>query len=211
MLTPTKKKVIDFINLYIEKKKVSPSLENIRKGLRLKSVSTIHQHVKELEESGYLQKESGRHRSIKVSKQEEMVSIPLLGTIAAGEPIEAIQEKESIAISKNKIPNSGDVYALRVSGNSMVEENINDGDIVLIKQQITAENGQRVVGLTDNHKTILKRYYKRHGMIRLQSENKDTEPIIIRNNRNFVIQGVVIDVIKNPASIEFIKRLYWIK
>ena len=104
MLTSSKKRVLDFINSYTKKREVSPSLEDIRKGLRLKSVSTIHQHVKELEEHGYLRKESKRHRSIEISTRKDMVQVPLLGTIAAGQPIEAIEiSDETITIAKDEI------------------------------------------------------------------------------------------------------------
>lgn len=201
MLTPTKKKVLDFIGSYSKKNGLSPSLQEIRKGLKLKSVSTIHQHVNELEESGYLKKENGRHRSIEILKNEAMVRIPLLGIIAAGEPIEAIREKEMIAVPKSKIPSSSEVYALRVVGNSMIDENINNGDIVLVRQQETAENGQRVVALIDNHEATLKKFYKEKGYIRLQPANKDMEPIILRKNKDLSIQGIVLDVIRSNNTI----------
>ena len=123
-----------------------------------------------------------------------------LGTISAGQPIEAIQEKELIAVPKNKLPNSGDVYALRVSGNSMIDENINDGDIVLVRQQETAENGEKVVALIDNHNVTLKKYYHEKGYIRLQPANKNMEPIIIRSGKDISIQGVVLDVIREEGS-----------
>jgi SOS regulatory protein LexA len=126
-----------------------------------------------------------------------MVKIPLLGTIAAGQPIEAIQDKEMIAVPKSKIPRSAEVYALRVVGNSMVDENINDGDIILVRRQETAENGQKVVALIDNYEATLKKYYRERGHIRLQPANKNMEPIILRNGRDFAIQGIVLDVIRD--------------
>ena len=129
-----------------------------------------------------------------------LVKIPLLGTIAAGQPIEAIQIKEMIAVPKSKIPASSEVYALRVVGSSMVDENINDGDIVLVKQQETAKNGQKVVALIDNHEATLKKFYKERGQIRLQPANKNMEPLIFRDGRDVFIQGIVLDVIREEGA-----------
>src|SRR3989338_1044238 len=122
MLTPRQKQILDFITAYIKKRNFAPSLEEIKKHLRLRSVSNIHQHIEALENKGLLQKLKNQPRGVEITKSEQMVKIPLLGTIAAGQPIEAIQEKESKAIPKNKISNSVGVYALRVSGVSMIDE-----------------------------------------------------------------------------------------
>ena len=196
MLTPTKQKVLKFINTYTEKKGFSPTLEEMRKGLRLSSISTIHQHVRELESSGHLLKKSKLHRSIEISKNERMIKIPLFGTISAGQPIEAIQDREIIAVPKSKLPDSSETYALRVVGNSMIDENINDGDIILVKHQETAENGQKVVALIDNNEVTLKKFYKEKGQIRLQPANKTMAPLIFKNSKDISIQGIVIDVIR---------------
>jgi len=200
MLTKRQKEVLDFIKKYSEKRGYAPSLEEIQKHFKLASVSTAHFHVNKLRDSGYLDKSENKARAISISSNEPLVRIPLLGTIAAGEPIEAIQEKETIAIPKSKMPKGGDVYALRVLGTSMIDENIKDGDVVLIKQQDTAENGERVVALIDNHEATLKKFYQERGHIRLQPANKTFEPIIIRKDRDIKIQGVVLDVIRNLNS-----------
>ncbi len=200
MLTKRQKEVLDFVESYSQKKGYAPSFEEIRKRLKLASVSTVHFHISKLKEGGYLGKIENRARAISITSKEPMVKIPLLGTIAAGQPIEAIQQKEMIAIPKSKIPSSSEVYALRVVGNSMIDENINDGDIVLVRQQETAENGQKVVALIDNHEATLKKYYREHGYIRLQPANKNMEPIILRNGRDFSIQGIVLDVIREEGA-----------
>jgi SOS regulatory protein LexA len=205
MLTKRQKQVLDFIKKYIDKYDYAPSLEEIKKYLRLSSVSTAHYHVKALQDIGYLQKEINQPRAIDIIGHETMIKIPFLGTIAAGRPIEAIQEKEMIAIPTSKLPHSANVYALRVVGNSMIDENINDGDVVLVKHQETAENGQKVVALIDNHSATLKKYYRTRGHIRLQPANKNMEPMIFRNGRDVSIQGIVLDVIKamptSPSKI----------
>jgi len=203
MFTKKQKKVLDFIEDYQRKKKYSPSLEEIRKQFKFASVSTAHFHVSRLESLGYLKRRHNKPRSIEIVKKETMVNIPLLGLIAAGQPIEAIENREeTIAVPQNKLSGPGEFYALRVVGNSMVDENINDGDIILVKQQSVAENGQKVVALIDNYEATLKKFYKERGYYRLQPANKTIEPITIKKDREFAIQGIVIDVIKNEGELQ---------
>jgi site-specific DNA-methyltransferase (adenine-specific) len=202
MLTKRQKEVIDFVGSYSQKKGYPPSFEEIRKRLKLASVSTVHFHISKLKEGGYLGKIENKARTISINSKEPMVKVPLLGTISAGQPIEAIQVKEMMAVPKSKLPQSSEVYALRVIGDSMIDENINDGDVVLVKQQETAENGERVVALIDNHEATLKKFYQERGNIRLQPANKTFEPIIIRKDRDIKIQGIVIDVIKNEEELQ---------
>lgn len=207
MITKRRKQVLDYITSFRKKKGYSPALEEIRKHFKLASVSTAHFHVRKLQELGLLERQYNKPRSIDIYENEVMVNIPLLGLIAAGQPIEAIQNKETIAVPQNKLPRSGEFYALRVIGNSMIDENINDGDIILVKQQSVAENGQKVVALIDNYEATLKKIYKEKGYIRLQPANKTIEPIIIKKDREITIQGIVIDVIKNEEELQAEKIL----
>lgn len=203
MITKRLKQVLDFIEGYRKKKKYSPSLEEIRRRFKLASVSTAHFHVKRLEELGYLNKQKNQPRAIDVYEKEQMVKVPILGMIAAGQPIEAIENREeTIAVPKSKLPHTGEIYALRVVGNSMVDENINDGDIILVKQQSVAENGQKIVALIDNYEATLKKFYNEKGHIRLQPANKKIEPMIIKKNQAIEIQGIVVDVIKSEGFEE---------
>ena len=196
-LTKRQKQIYDYTKSYINRKGFSPTLEEIKKHFRLSSLSTIHQHIGVLADKGFITKDDNSARGISlIGKTGKLVKIPLLGTIAAGQPIEAIQQNESIAVPKSKIPNHGEVYALRVAGNSMIDENINDGDVVLVKHQTTAENGQKVVALIDNQEATLKKFYKERGHIRLQPANKNIEPIIIDKGTPIAIQGVVLDVVQ---------------
>ena len=208
MITKRQKEIIDFIKSYSNKKGYSPSLEEIRSYFRLSSVSTIHFHITKLKKAGYLDQQKNKARSISVPERTSWVKIPLLGTIAAGEPIEAIQDNEFISIPRAKISKKGEIYALRVVGNSMIDENIRDGDIVLVRQQETAEDGQRIVALIDNCEATLKKIYRERDYIRLQPANNSYEPIIVRKDRDIKIQGVVIDVIQNEKNLqaESIKR-----
>ncbi len=201
-ITKKQKEALDFIGGYKKKKGYAPSLEEIKKHLGLSSVSTAHHHVKALEGLGYLSREENQPRGIDVFQSEQMIQIPLLGTIAAGMPIEAMETKEIIAIPRSRLPRSlGNIYALKVVGNSMIDENINDGDIVLVRHQSTADNGEKVVALIDNHEATLKTFFKERGQVRLQPANKKMEPIIVRSgNTGFAIQGVVLGVIKRKAD-----------
>jgi len=201
MLTKKQKNILDYIENFIQENDYSPSLEEIKNNFQLSSIATVHEHVKNLKEKGYLNKNASQQRAIKISRKENLVRIPLLGTIAAGQPLTLFNvAKETIAIPKSKLPRSSEIYALRVIGNSMIDENINDGDIVLVKHQATAENGQKVVALIDNDSATLKKFYKEKGHIRLQPANKGMEPIIIRKDRDFAIQGIVIDVIHEEIN-----------
>ncbi len=211
MVTKRQKQILDFISKFIAKNDYSPTLEEIKDHFGLSSVATIHEHLQKLKDGGYLDRPENQPRSINITGHETMVKIPLLGTIAAGQPIEAIENKETIAIPQSKLPRSSEIYALRVIGNSMTDENINDGDIVLVKHQETAENGQKVVALIDNHEATLKKYYREKGYVRLQPANKNMEPLIFRNGRDISIQGIVIDVIRNEMMSPQIFEKYEIK
>jgi len=211
-LTKRQKQIYDYTESYINKKGLSPTLEEIKRHFRLSSLSTIHQHIGVLADKGFITKDDNSARGISlIEKTAKLVKIPLLGTIAAGQPIEAIQEKETIAVPQSKLPQGGAFYALRVVGNSMIDENINDGDVVLVRQQETAENGQKVVALIDNHEATLKKFYRERGHIRLQPANKSMEPLIFRNGRDVSIQGIVLDVVSNPKPATFTKKLRWMK
>ncbi len=196
MLTPRLKQIWDFVAETLSKKNIAPTEREVAHKFKI-SPSTVHEHLESLRIKGYLKKVKGRARGLNILKSPTtLIRIPLLGIIAAGSPIEAIQNKETIAVPKSKIPSSSEVYALRVVGNSMVDENINDGDIVLVRQQETAKNGQKVVALIDNHEATLKKFYKEGKHIRLQPANKTMKPLIFRNGRDVSIQGIVLDVIR---------------
>lgn len=195
MLTKRQKQVLDFIRSYKDRRDYAPSLEEIKKHLRLSSVSTAHYHVESLKNMGYLRKEENQPRALDVFSEQKLVQIPILGTIAAGSPIEAIEDKENIAVPQFKIKNSQYYFALRVQGESMLDENINNGDIVIVKSQPTADNGQKVVALINNREVTLKKIYKEKGHARLEPANPQFKPIIVPYG-NIQIQGIVVDIIK---------------
>jgi len=193
-LTPKQKKVLDFITSFVDKNGYAPSLKEIAKHFRLKSVSTIHQFINALEKKGYLSKTQHKQRAIEPVIEE--IEIPLYGYIAAGEPIEAIPNPEPIKIPKSMLSKYGLHYALKVKGESMIDEGIHDGDTVIIRRQETAENGERVVALINGNQVTLKKIYKENGYIRLQPANQALKSIIIEPDTELIIQGVVIDTIK---------------
>src|SRR3990167_943684 len=191
MLTKRQKQFLDFITAFSQKHGFAPSFAEMKKRFKLRSLSTIHQHISALEQKGMLERTKHQPRSIVASGAEKMVQVPLLGCIAAGQPIEAIHDKETIAVPQSKLPFAkGEYYALRVAGDSMRDERINDGDIVLVKEQKTAENGQKVVALLNNSEATLKTFYREKNRVRLQPANKSYAPIFIKNEQDFLIQGI---------------------
>jgi site-specific DNA-methyltransferase (adenine-specific) len=197
--TPKQKQILEYFKKYFNKKKYFPTQEETAKHFGL-AKSTINEHVKELKERGYLKKADYKARAIDILEPNELVRVPLLGIISAGQQIEMFeQQNESIAVPKIKIKSNHNYFALKVNGESMIEKNIDNGDIVLIKEQSVAINGDDVVALIDNSETTLKTFYKDKNCIRLQPANKNMLPIIIEKDRDFAIQGIVSDLIKNPS------------
>lgn len=195
-LTKKQKRVFDFVNDYRAENGISPTIEELRKKLKLKAVSTVHEHINALKEKGYLSKNNNRARSITPQHTiKTIVEIPIVGRIAAGQPIEAIEDsQETISLSSNTIKNLKDLYALRVVGDSMIEDGIFDGDIVVIKKQSVAENGQTVVAIIDDNEATLKKLYREKGKFRLQPANQNLLPLF---RKEVEIRGVVVQVIRN--------------
>ncbi len=194
MLTKKQKKFLDFIQAFSAKKGYSPSHEEIRKHFKLASVSTVSHYVRVLQEKGYLEREKNVARSVKVGKQEGVVNVPFKGYIAAGEPIEAIEEFETIAVPKNMVSSTGEHFALGVKGNSMIDEGIFDGDMIIIKKQNTIENGETAVALINGNEVTLKKIYKEKNRIRLQPANPAFKPLYVKH---LTIQGKTIGVLRN--------------
>jgi len=195
MLTKRQKQTLDFITSFNRKRGISPSLEEIKRHLKLSSVSTAHHHVKKLQEAGYLQKEYNQPRAVSTRNEKVTIEVPLVGTIAAGQPIEAIETfGETITVSKDEVGKYGKNYALRVQGNSMIDEGIFDGDIVVIRKQEFADNGQTVVAIIDDDEATLKKLYREKNRIRLQPANPALFPIY---REEVEIRGVVVKIIRN--------------
>ena len=195
MITKKQKEILDFVTKYQKKRGYAPSLEEIRKKFKLASVSTTYFHISKLHDAGYLVKEKNKPRAIDVTKREEIVKVPIVGTIAAGQPIEAIEvPSETIAVSKNEIGKFGDYYALRVQGNSMIDDGIFDGDIVIIRKQETADDGQTVVAIIDDNEATLKKIYREKSRIKLQPANQEMLPIY---RKEVEVRGIVVKIVRN--------------
>ncbi len=195
MITKRQKEALSFIEAYKYKKGYSPSLEEIKKYLKLSSVSTAHHHVKKLLEAGFLNKEENQPRAIDISDNSPMIEINIIGAIAAGKPIEVIEAVEdTVLVAKNEISHYGKHYALRVRGDSMIDEGIFDGDIVVIKKQSVAENGQTVVAIIDDNEATLKKLYREKNKFKLQPANQSMLPFY---RTEVEVRGVVVKIIRN--------------
>jgi len=192
-LTPRQKQVLDFIRAFIEKYEYPPSLQEIAKQLK-KSISTAQHYVDELLAKGYLEKEENVARGITPLKKESR-KIPLLGYIAAGEPIEPFENPEPISVPYSMISSPGQYYALQVKGNSMVEDGICDGDIVVIKHQLAADPGETIVAITEKGAT-LKIFKKKNGKIFLEPRNKNLKNIY---PKKLEIRGKFCGLIRNSV------------
>jgi len=197
-LTPKQKRILNFIKSFTEKNDYAPSLEEIAKHFKLKAVSTVHQYVETLKRKGYLKKEDHQPRSFSpLKKTSEVIKVPLLGFISAGQPIEAIENPETIEVSRQLIPHAENIFALKVKGNSMIDEGIFDGDTVIIKKQETAENGETIVAIINQNEATLKKIYREKNRIRLQPANQSLLPIFVDEVE---IKGKVISVIRKIES-----------
>lgn len=194
MITKKQKEVLSFIKSYQKKKGYSPALEEIRKHFKLSSVSTAHHYIKKLEEAGYLEKEDNHPRSISLSNSG-VFEINIVGTITAGQPIEAIENlNETITVPAKGLDMNSEYFALKVKGDSMIEEGIFDGDTVIIKKQSVAENGQTVVAIIDDNEATLKKIYREKNQFRLQPANQTMLPFY---RKEVEVRGVVINVIRS--------------
>lgn len=198
ILTKKQREVYDFIETFIEAQGYSPSLEEIARGLGLRSLATVHKHVRNLSDKGALKRAWNRGRTIEVCPTEEVemgaVEIPLLGRVAAGLPIEAVESRSGITIPENML-GARETFALQVRGDSMIDEQIRDGDVVIVERRDTAENGETVVALVRSSEATLKKFYREGRMVRLQPANPTLAPIRVPA-MDVAIQGVVIGLIR---------------
>lgn len=193
MLTKKQKRVFDFIRTYSQKNSVAPSHEDMRKYLKLSSVSTVNHYMKILQDKGYINREKNTPRSVEIGKKETIRNIPFKGYIAAGLPIEAVEEYETISVP-GRLSQQGELFALGIKGNSMIDEGIFDGDTVIVRKQNTIEDGETAVALINNNEVTLKKIYKEKNRIRLQPANPKLKPLYVKE---VIIQGKVISTFRN--------------
>ena len=222
MLTKKQKNLLMFINKKLRSSGVSPSYEEMKESLNLKSKSGIHRLISALEERGFIKRLAHKARALEVVKLPETASandiynsfshsvikggldeegiekneVPVLGKIAAGTPVEAIQNEVSRVPLPNNIEKNGEYFGLKVQGDSMIEAGISEGDTVIVKKTDTAENGKIVVALIDDHEAMLKRIRRKGKTIALESANKNYETKIFGPDR-VKVQGVLVSLYRN--------------
>jgi len=200
VLTKRQREVLSFVEEFLSRNGYSPSLEEIGRGVGLSSLATVHVHLRHLEEKKAIRRGWNRGRSIELrtapkQPRRGIVELPLLGRVAAGAPIEAVQGPETVEVPE-EFARGKETFVLRVQGNSMIEEQIRDGDLVIVERRDTARGGETVVALVDGEAATVKKFHKESGnRVRLQPANAEMAPIIIPADR-CVIQGVVIGLLR---------------
>lgn len=197
-LTRRQKHIYDFIVAFIDRNGYAPSIVEIGERFGLSSPATIHKHLTNLEAKGLIRRHKNMSRAIEMIPQKgdggAMTEVPLLGQIAAGFPIESYEMEEYISIPEDMMGRSR-TYVLKVKGDSMIEEQIRDGDYVIVEEKAQAGNGDTVVALVDQENVTLKKYFQENGHVRLQPANSSMRPIILDPER-VTIQGVVIGLLR---------------
>jgi len=194
-LTQRQKEILEFVTEYIKENETSPSFNEIKDKFGLSALSTVHEHITELVDKGYLRRDERKERGLYLpAKRQQYIEVPLVGSIACGQPIEAIEmPNEFIKVAREESLR-GNLYALKAKGESMIEDGILDGDIIIIKKQESAENGDTVVAIIDDNQATLKKYYQEKNQIKLQPANPAFEPIY---RKEVEIRGVVVKIIRN--------------
>jgi repressor LexA len=198
-LTRRQREIFDFIAQHITAKGYAPSFEEIAHQFGFQSLATVHEHLTNLERKGFIRRTHNESRAIEVvppKGQTGATELPLLGLVAAGEPIEAISGDDTIAVPDELVPRRGRSYVLKVRGTSMIDEHISDGDYVIVQERNQADNGQMVVALVHGTGATVKKFYREPGgWIRLQPANPGMAPLRI-NERDVIVQGIVVGVIR---------------
>ncbi|MFB3854568.1 MAG: transcriptional repressor LexA [Vicinamibacterales bacterium] len=196
-LTRRQREILDYLTEFIEQRGYAPSLEEIGRRFGLSSLATVHKHLSNLQEKGFIKRAWNRSRSVEVVPTRpgnRAVELPLLGFVAAGAPIEAIATSESISVPEDFV-GKRDTYVLRVRGDSMIDEQIRDGDFVIVEDRKYAENGEMVIALLGGFDVTLKKFYREDGRVRLQPANPAMQPILVPADA-VQIQGVVVGVMR---------------
>jgi repressor LexA len=198
-LTRKQHEILDYVSAIIDKNGYAPSFEEIAENFGYQSLATVHEHLSNLERKGYIRRSYNESRAIEVLPQRGSSGaseIPLLGTVAAGFPIESMMAGEVVAVPDAMLPRRGPNYALRVRGESMIDEQIREGDLVVVNGRDAADNGEMVIALVNGAEATVKRFYREPGgWIRLQPANTSMRPMRF-HERDVLIQGIVVGVIR---------------
>jgi repressor LexA len=198
-LTKRQSEILEFLRRHITDRGYAPSFEEIAEQFTFASLATVHEHLTNLERKGYIRRQYNESRSIEVLPPRgtaRATDVPLLGKVAAGVPIESLMQDESVSVPDHMLPRRGPNYALKVSGSSMIDEHICDGDFVVVHGRQAAENGEMVIALVNGAEATVKKFYREAGgWIRLQPANAAMQPLRYLE-REVLIQGVVVGVIR---------------
>ena len=196
-LTKRQREILDFLNEFIDKHGYAPSLEEVGRRFGLSSLATVHKHLTNLQDKGFIKRVWNRSRSVELVPTRvgaRAVDLPLLGNVAAGAPIEAVVSSETVAVPEDLV-GKRDTYALRVRGDSMIDEQIRDGDVVIVEDRKSAQNGEMVIALLQGAEVTLKKFYRDNERVRLQPANDTMQPLIVDANQ-VQIQGVIVGVMR---------------
>jgi len=201
MLTKRQKELVDYLDGYIAKYGYAPTLEEIGRKLNLSSLATVHKHLTNLESKGVIRRKWNRSRALDVVPQQSpagALELPLLGRVAAGSPIEPLEDADTIAVPEDLI-GQGETFVLRVKGRSMVNEGILDGDFIVVQSRPNADNGETVVALVRGEATVKRLYREKAGMVRLQPASDDMAPIVVPGT-DVEVRGVVVAVMRKYGT-----------
>jgi repressor LexA len=198
-LTKRQKEILDFLETYLDARGYAPSYEEIAAHFGFSSLATVHEHLENLRRKGYIRKSYNESRSIELiptGLRVAAMELPLYGAVAAGAPIEALRDQETVAVPEDMLRRGGHNFVLRVKGDSMIEEQIRDGDYIVVNSRQMAENGEMVVALVDGDSATVKKFYRESdGRVRLQPANSGMQPMYYRGDR-VRVQGIVVGVIR---------------
>jgi repressor LexA len=196
-LTKRQREILDFLNDFIQQHGYAPSLEEIGRRFGLSSLATVHKHLTNLQEKGFIKRAWNRSRSVEMVTARaggRAVELPMLGYVAAGSPIEAVVGSETIAVPEDLV-GKRDTYVLKVKGDSMIDEQIRDGDFVIVEDRKSVDNGEMVIALVGGLDVTLKKFYRENGRVRLQPANPAMLPIMVDADQ-VQVQGVVVGVMR---------------
>lgn len=196
-LTKRQREILDYLNEFIQQHGYAPSLEEIGRRFGLSSLATVHKHLTNLQEKGFIKRAWNRSRSVELVSSRSgsrSVELPLFGYVAAGAPIEAVVSSETISVPDDFVGRRK-AYVLRVRGESMIDEQIRDGDYVIVEDRRVAENGEMVIALVRGADVTLKKFYRENGRVRLQPANPTMQPLVLEAEQ-VQVQGVIIGVMR---------------
>ena len=196
-LTKRQKEILDFVRQFIDRNGYSPSMEEIAEHFEIASLNAVFKHLAALELRGFLRRDANRARSIELPPRaaSPVQVLPLFGYVAAGRPIEAVTTEETLTLPKDFLPSRSSCFVLRVKGESMIGDHIEDGDYVVVESRSQALPGEMVVALVDGENVTLKRIHPEGSQIRLQPANPDIPPMILDADR-IKVQGVVVGLLR---------------